>query len=120
MDGYKQNAKKDGRTFRLSPTEFYNLVSGECEYCGRPPEKRGEKRSGRLGHWPWNGVDRLDNKKGYTPENCITCCQECNFIRGCNLTVGEMRAVGAVLREIRRVTRGSGRPPGPPPGGVVE
>lgn len=27
----------------------------------------------------YNGVDRVDNEKGYTKENCVPSCGSCNF-----------------------------------------
>ena len=26
----------------------------------------------------YNGIDRVDNKIGYTLKNCVTCCKYCN------------------------------------------
>lgn len=44
------------------------------------------------------GLDRIDNKKGYTQSNVLPCCGDCNYIRGTRLTVDEMRvAMKAVL-----------------------
>ena len=28
-----------------------------------------------------NGIDRIDNNKGYTKENCVPCCDICNRIK---------------------------------------
>lgn len=25
-----------------------------------------------------NGIDRIDNSKNYTPNNCVPCCEVCN------------------------------------------
>ena len=25
-----------------------------------------------------NGIDRKSNQKGYTPQNCVPCCEICN------------------------------------------
>lgn len=33
-----------------------------------------------LPYW-YNGVDRVDNTKGYTLENCVTCCAEANYAK---------------------------------------
>jgi len=29
----------------------------------------------------YNGIDRIDNTKGYTPENCVPCCFEVNAMK---------------------------------------
>jgi hypothetical protein len=28
-----------------------------------------------------NGIDRRDNAKGYTIDNCLPCCENCNYIK---------------------------------------
>lgn len=28
-----------------------------------------------------NGVDRVDNALGYTPDNCVPCCSRCNYAK---------------------------------------
>ncbi len=45
---------------------------------------------------PWgdeyahNGVDRLDNAKGYTLENSVPCCKHCNIAKR-SMTVDEFK-----------------------------
>jgi hypothetical protein len=33
------------------------------------------------GDLAYNGIDRVDNKKGYTEENCVSCCGLCNRMK---------------------------------------
>lgn len=33
----------------------------------------------------YNGIDRVDNSKGYTITNCVTCCKTCNSAKS-NMT----------------------------------
>lgn len=42
-----------------------DLVTDSCFYCGAPPE-------------PFNGIDRVDNAKGYLEGNVVSCCKYCN------------------------------------------
>lgn len=65
---YKHNAKTRGLPFKLSRPQFDKLVSGDCAYCGDPPN-------------PVNGVDRKDSSKGYTVENAVSCCEDCNRLK---------------------------------------
>lgn len=65
---YKQRAVKKGLEFALTKEEFGAITEGECAYCGRGPSP---------GHN--NGVDRVDNQRGYTVDNCVTCCGDCNY-----------------------------------------
>jgi 5-methylcytosine-specific restriction endonuclease McrA len=32
-----------------------------------------------------NGIDRIDSNKGYTMDNCVSCCWTCNRMKG-NMT----------------------------------
>lgn len=57
------SAKTRGLTFELSFEQFSALVNSNCFYCGRAPR---------------NGVDRVDNAKGYLPNNCVPSCHSCN------------------------------------------
>ena len=67
---YKSNAVTTGKTFDLTLIDFKNLFKQKCFYCG------GEAR----------GIDRINNKRGYTKENTICCCTKCNFAKGYRLT----------------------------------
>ncbi len=67
---YKSRAKKKNIEFELSKEEFNTLRSSECYYCGK------ENTDKHL-----NGIDRDNNKKGYTMENSLPCCGECNFMK---------------------------------------
>lgn len=60
----------------LSLEQYVALVTSNCFYCGREPTQTphgicmaGLKR---------NGIDRVDNSKGYVPGNCEACCSICN------------------------------------------
>lgn len=65
--GYGVNARRKGLNFQLSLDQFRQLVTSPCRYCGFS-----EKR---------NGVDRLDNSKGYLFANCVPCCSVCNYAK---------------------------------------
>ena len=67
---YVRGAKSRGIHFALSKTRFNELIVQTCFYCGY--SKEGEV----------NGIDRVDNNKGYMEENVVTCCQLCNFAKG--------------------------------------
>ena len=74
---YKYNAKLRNLPFELKEEEFKTLLRGDCFYCGRKPEQifRMKYNNGDFVH---NGVDRLDSSKGYTLDNCVSCCTRCN------------------------------------------
>lgn len=70
---YKYNAKRRNLSFTISKKEFRCVMSQPCWYCGATDKI---------------GLDRVNNKKGYIPYNVISCCSNCNFLRG-NLTIDE-------------------------------
>jgi hypothetical protein len=53
-------------------TIVLSMFKQKCFYCGEFA-KIGEH----------NGIDRLDNSKGYTLDNIQTCCEFCNISKGC-------------------------------------
>lgn len=73
----KRNGERN-RPWELDLETYRRLVTSNCFYCGDPPKQKplskqmqsiGEKR---------NGIDRVDNAKGYITNNCVTCCANCN------------------------------------------
>ena len=78
--GYKKGALKRGYDFALTYEEFCELTEMACHYCG---DAVGYVYSARYasGQFQGNGVDRYNNSKGYTKENCVPCCKRCNFTK---------------------------------------
>lgn len=66
---------------------FKKIVFSECYYCGKKYSKIIEdrfaetKNSYKLSNTiiRINGIDRKDNRFGYTEENSVPCCTTCNF-----------------------------------------
>jgi len=84
---YKINAKKRRFKWELSTDQFRKLSTSPCHYCGTPHSKSYDKspKNGtkRLnGAFVCNGIDRVDRLKGYSIENCVPCCQDCNVSKG--------------------------------------
>jgi hypothetical protein len=57
--------------FLLTEKDFYELQKSSCYICG--------KEYSELYHT--NGIDRVDNTKGYLLDNCKSCCGDCNFMK---------------------------------------
>lgn len=74
---YKNGAIARGHEFSLSPDEFREITQKDCFYCGKPPSTH-YKPVGN-GEYIYNGIDRVDNKSGYTICNSVPCCPRCNF-----------------------------------------
>lgn len=65
--GYKHGAKRRGMTWNLSLQDFSQFWNAKCDYCG-------EQINGV-------GIDRVDNSRGYEPDNCVPCCETCNEMK---------------------------------------
>lgn len=68
----RTGAKKRGFTFSLTQEQFVSFLSEPCYYCGAL------KYSTYKNKYSYNGIDRIDNKKGYELGNIVTCCYRCN------------------------------------------
>lgn len=60
----------------LSLSQYVALVTADCFYCGRSPHQKPKGICMTLDMR--NGIDRMDNSKGYLPANCVACCTLCN------------------------------------------
>lgn len=73
--GYYLKKCKDNKIpLELSEDDIKSfLIKGECYYCAKTYN----------GQFPL-GIDRInpDRKIGYTKENCVTCCDICNYMKG--------------------------------------
>lgn len=77
---YKYAAKKRGYDFDLSIEEFQKLTQSNCYYCGASPSQI-QNAKHQNGAYVYNGIDRIDNSLGYTADNCISCCGNCNIAK---------------------------------------
>ncbi len=79
LHSYIKGAKTRDYEFSLSKEEFYLITSQDCDYCGREPIQSIIKNNPSChGDYLYNGIDRVDNTKGYIFENCVPCCSICN------------------------------------------
>ena len=72
---YKSGAKNRGYSFNISREQFDKMSQDNCHYCGCEPKTYGEQNG--QGCY-YNGLDRVDNDRGYEPDNVVTCCITCN------------------------------------------
>ena len=76
----------------ITKEQYSILVAAPCTYCGGPLPVSGI------------GLDRIDDLKGYTQNNVLPCCGECNRIRSDVYTVEEMRTIiGPAIRKLREL-----------------
>ena len=72
---YKKHAK---RGFDLTFEQAAVLFASKCFYCGRRGVNKASHGTRVL---RYNGIDRKDSKKGYKPDNCVSCCGPCNWAK---------------------------------------
>jgi hypothetical protein len=70
LEGYKKRALAKELDFTITQEDYINLINGSCFVCGKITN--GEHT---------NGIDRLENDKGYIIDNVKSCCGECNYIK---------------------------------------
>lgn len=70
LAGYKHGAAIRKFDFQISDMEADALFRMRCHYCRYQPEHK------------FNGIDQVDNKKGYVSGNVVTCCSWCNRAKG--------------------------------------
>lgn len=86
----KTTARIHNRPLELSRDEFVIIIGNSiCSYC-----------SGNLDSSGY-GLDRVDQSKGYTKDNCVPCCGQCNRWKGRLEGLGfpSLRAI-ELLREV--------------------
>ena len=78
FQSYKDNARHRNKVFDLSKENFLEFIDRECYYCGNLPNNTNKRFLKYDKTFRYNGIDRMDNTKGYTKDNCVTCCETCN------------------------------------------
>ena len=72
-----------GLGFELTLEEFKKITKQDCYYCKNKPMNIIDRSSARCnGVYVYNGIDRIDNSKGYAIENVVPCCKICNSMKG--------------------------------------
>lgn len=69
---YTKSAAKRQIEFTLNKEDFIKLLMLPCAYCGKIPLNESDR----------NGLDRVDNTKGYILDNVVPCCFDCNQMKG--------------------------------------
>ncbi|MFC1453637.1 hypothetical protein ACFLQL_00470 [Verrucomicrobiota bacterium] len=75
---YKRSARERNMPYELSDIELYTLLKNNCYYCDKTLSNL---MSFNGHHFEYNGVDRVDNTKGYIVNNCVSACITCNIAK---------------------------------------
>ena len=92
---YRWNAKTFNRINDLEDSQVKYICSLPCTYCDKDPvpwngylntdgttvDSRMSKEATDRSWININGIDRINNNIGYTLENSVSCCSECNFMK---------------------------------------
>jgi hypothetical protein len=81
-----RQARTRGLVWAINDELLRSLSFGDCFYCGAHPSMR--KKARKNAYMVVNGIDRVDNKLGYIPGNCVSCCRNCNRSK-CTMSVKE-------------------------------
>jgi len=87
----RNQARRRDLDWCLTDEQVRSLITQECHYCGAPPAQ-GCRSPTRNGAFVYNGLDRVDNTKGYTIDNVVPCCIGCNRAKS-TMTIEEFRAL---------------------------
>lgn len=66
-------AQLRGLAFSLDPAVAYEMMDRPCHYCDCAPDE-----TTKCG---LHGFDRVDNSRGYVPDNVVPCCPGCNYMK---------------------------------------
>lgn len=77
-NSYKSGAKTRNLPFDITRELFNELITKPCYYCGAEPNNKATV-AWNDDVYVYQGIDRIDNLLGYTKENCVPCCKQCNL-----------------------------------------
>jgi len=84
------SARVRGYEWQLTKEQIRYLTKQSCHYCGDAPSQV-YKNPRVNGNYVYNGLDRVDNDKGYTTDNVVSCCFVCNRAKSV-MTLKEFRS----------------------------
>jgi hypothetical protein len=102
---YSAGASQRGLCFNVTEHDFERLCKSACHYCGEPPSNTAKvpqrcKGTARAADFIYNGLDRVDNDKGYTLDNVVSCCKTCNFAKRTNTYEGFLGWIAKVYHRM--------------------
>ena len=81
----QRTARRRKYLWQLTKDQVYTVTKQQCYYCGTKPNQV-HFPLGCNESYTYNGIDRVDNDKGYTIDNIVPCCQSCNTSKNTKTT----------------------------------
>ncbi len=75
----RYGARQRGLAFNIDKETYFALIAQDCHYCGGLLPKGG------------GGLDRVNSDFGYTIDNVVPCCVNCNLMKS-DLTTKEFKS----------------------------
>lgn len=97
LSGARQRAKKRGFEFSITKDDLE--IPERCPILGIPLRPTRERYGGFRDNSP--SIDRIDNSKGYTPENSIVISMRANSIKR-DATLEELEKIVAFLKSVSK------------------
>jgi hypothetical protein len=85
-------------SINLTKVQFDSITKHPCYYCGIMQDKG------------FNGIDRMDSIKGYEIDNCVSCCTECNMMKGAVDNITFIQRVEHILTHNSMIKNGNKYP----------
>jgi hypothetical protein len=99
---FRSKAKERKLEWAIPKDEFISLCIRNCYYCDVAPK---HIKTGYKTRFVYNGLDRVDNTKGYTVSNVVPCCRMCNVAKNYYPQEEFLQWVGKVyLHNFKRTT----------------
>lgn len=98
MARVKAGAKRRGIPFELSTDQVIDTMIKPCFYCNRPPQlqRKASNQTVDSYRFPTNTIDRLNNQRGYHIDNVVSCCFDCNLMKG-------TRTIAEFLEHVKQI-----------------
>jgi 5-methylcytosine-specific restriction endonuclease McrA len=79
---YRHSAEVRKLSFEITFEQFYEITGENCTYCGEHPETRNKKFNFKHnGAARSSSIDRIDSSLGYTLNNVVPACSQCNHAK---------------------------------------